>query len=94
MLERVRTELNLNENNILDRFFRSGIYEKDKVFSTISPSMDIQIASNFERLLYDINNYDGIKVSELMDGLNKKGKIKVNKKFSRKPPANKRTGNH
>ena len=68
-----------NKNNILDRFFRTGTYKIDKVHSTISPSMDIQIASNFERLLYDINNYDGKKVSELMDGLNKKGKIKVNK---------------
>ena len=32
-----------NKNNILDRFFRTGMYNKDKVFTTISPSMDIQI---------------------------------------------------
>ena len=54
-----------NKNNILDRFFRTGMYNKDKVFTTISPSMDIQIASNFERLLYDITNESGEKVSNL-----------------------------
>ena len=73
-----------NENNILDRFFRSGIYEKDKVFSTISPSMDIQIASNFERLLYDITNQSGEKVSKFMNEFKKKGIIKVEKKYFEK----------
>ena len=68
-----------NKNNILDRFFKTGIYKTDKVYSTISPSMDIQIASNFERLLYDISNYNGNKVSELMYNFYKTGKIKVNK---------------
>ena len=69
-----------NKNNILDRFFRTGIYKKDKVFTTISPSMDIQIASNFERLLYDITNESGEKVSEFMNSFKEKGVIKVKKK--------------
>ena len=55
-----------NENDILDRFFRSGKYYKNKVKATNSPSMDIQVASNFERLLYDIFNQDSKKVSEVM----------------------------
>ena len=43
-----------NENDILDRFMKSGIYKTDTVVKTTSPSMDIQIASNFERLLYEV----------------------------------------
>ncbi len=55
-----------NENDILDRFFKSGEYFKDSVKLTNSPSMDIQVASNFERLLYDILNEDSNKVLETM----------------------------
>ena len=43
----------VNENNILDRFFKSNNYSRSKVIETISPSMDISVASNFERLIYD-----------------------------------------
>ena len=43
----------VNENNILHRFFSDNDYSKTKVAETISPSMDISIASNFERLVYD-----------------------------------------
>ena len=43
----------VNSNDILDRFFRKNDYSKAKVNETISPSMDISVASNFERLLYD-----------------------------------------
>ena len=43
----------VNENNILHRFFSDNDYSKTKVCETISPSMDISIASNFERLVYD-----------------------------------------
>ena len=51
--------------------------KKDKVFKTISPSMDIQIASNFERLLFDVNNYNGEKVNKLMEQFKKEDLIKV-----------------
>src|SRR6056300_1321927 len=44
-----------NENDILHRAISKGSYEAHKVSETNSPSMDIQIASNFERLIYDIN---------------------------------------
>ncbi len=47
-----RLILATNENDILSRFFNTGIYSSDKVHATISPSMDIQVASNFERYLY------------------------------------------
>ena len=43
----------VNKNNILDRFFKENDYSKTEVIETISPSMDISVASNFERLLYD-----------------------------------------
>tara|TARA_Y200000002_G_scaffold328891_1_gene292722 strand:- start:893 stop:2278 length:1386 start_codon:yes stop_codon:yes gene_type:complete len=43
----------VNSNNILDRFFKNNDYSKMQVNETISPSMDISVASNFERLLYD-----------------------------------------
>ena len=43
----------VNDNNILDRFFRNNDYSKKAVYETLSPSMDISIASNFERLVYD-----------------------------------------
>ena len=43
----------VNRNNILERFFKENDYSKTEVIETISPSMDISVASNFERLLYD-----------------------------------------
>ena len=43
----------VNDNDILDRFFRNNDYSKRIVSETISPSMDISVASNFERLMYD-----------------------------------------
>jgi len=65
-----------NSNNILDRFFKTGLYKKDKVYKTISPSMDIQIASNFERLLYDIAPLNGKSVNTLMEDFKKTNLIK------------------
>ena len=43
----------VNSNDILDRFFKNNDYSKKTVSETISPSMDISVASNFERLVYD-----------------------------------------
>jgi|TARA_B110000881_G_scaffold214249_1_gene226385 threonine synthase len=45
--------VSVNENDILNRFFTSNDYSKQKVSETVSPSMDISVASNFERLIYD-----------------------------------------
>ena len=73
-----------NKNNILDRFFKTGIYKKEKVYQTMSPSMDIQIASNFERLLYDLYNQNGNIINDLMNDFSKNGIIKVNNKSFKK----------
>ena len=51
-----------NKNDILHRLFQTGVYSQERVSPSIAPSMDIQIASNFERFLYYINNRDGKKV--------------------------------
>ena len=65
-----------NKNDILTRVVKSGIYKPSKVQHTISPSMDIQIASNFERLIFDICSGDSKKTNKLMNNLNEEGEIK------------------
>jgi threonine synthase len=57
-----------NENNVLDEFFRTGLYRvrgSAEVFQTSSPSMDISKASNFERYVYDLVGRDPARVREL-----------------------------
>ena len=58
-----------NVNDILTRTIATGIYELREVVPTSSPSMDIQVASNFERLLFDIHGRDGRAVRALMASL-------------------------
>ena len=55
-----------NQNDVLHRLFNSGEYALSEVRPSLAPSMDIQIASNFERLLYFILNKDTLKVREVM----------------------------
>ena len=55
-----------NENDILHRAISKGDYVSKEVRETISPSMDIQLASNFERLIYYINNSDSAKTLDTM----------------------------
>ncbi len=55
-----------NQNDILDRAMRTGDYVMDGVKPSISPSMDIQVSSNFERVLFDAYGRDGAAVSALM----------------------------
>jgi threonine synthase len=66
-----------NENDILARFFASGAMQADGVVPTISPSMDIQVSSNFERLLFDLMDRDGAAVAQCMDGFRKTGRFEV-----------------
>lgn len=57
-----------NENDVLDEFFRSGIYrvrKSSETYHTTSPSMDISKASNFERFIYDLLGRDGERVAAL-----------------------------
>ena len=58
-----------NVNDILTRTLATGMYELREVVPTSSPSMDIQVASNFERLLFDIHGRDGRAVRALMASL-------------------------
>ncbi|NCD34683.1 MAG: threonine synthase [Spartobacteria bacterium] len=55
-----------NENDILSRFFNTGEYSSGRVVPTYSPSMDIQVASNFERYLYHMQGNDPVKTAALM----------------------------
>ena len=55
-----------NQNDILHRAISNGDYRFNKVEETISPSMDIQVASNFERLLYDLYDKNSEKVKNIM----------------------------
>ena len=64
-----------NRNDILACFFESGLYAKGEVHRTLSPSMDIQVASNFERLLADLSGRDGAAVRALMAELAKHGRF-------------------
>lgn len=56
-----------NENNILSRFVATGDYSIDTVVETLSPSMDIQVASNFERYLYYLLGTDSTALVKMMD---------------------------
>ncbi|SHH85386.1 threonine synthase [Marivita hallyeonensis] len=58
-----------NQNDILHRCLTTGGYVTDSVTPSISPSMDIQVSSNFERALFDAYNRDGGAVAQLMDEL-------------------------
>jgi len=66
-----------NRNDILYRFFQTGSYRKDQVVATQSPSMDIQVASNFERLLFELADRDGAAVRRQMDDLAERGGFEV-----------------
>jgi len=62
-----------NENDILTRFFNTGVYRVSEVVKTISPSMDIQVASNFERYLYYRLDEDGAKLKRVMEAFTREG---------------------
>ena len=62
-----------NQNDILHRTLETGAYTKEGVIPSISPSMDIQVSSNFERALFDAYGRDGAAVAAQMDDLKKGG---------------------
>ncbi|MBK5946658.1 threonine synthase [Rhodobacter veldkampii DSM 11550] len=66
-----------NQNDILHRCLTTGRYETDGVRASISPSMDIQVSSNFERALFMAYGRDGAAVAQLMDELKTKGGFAV-----------------
>lgn len=66
-----------NENNVLADFFKTGTYDRNRAFhTTISPSMDILVSSNLERLLYSVCG-DDKQVAEYMRSLSEKGSYTV-----------------
>jgi threonine synthase len=73
-----------NQNDILHRAISKGRYEAETVSETISPSMDIQIASNFERLIYDLNNFDDQETKKIMNKIKQEGKYIISKENSEK----------
>ncbi|GAB4259742.1 MAG: threonine synthase [Pararhodobacter sp.] len=66
-----------NQNDILHRCLTTGVYQTESVQPSISPSMDIQVSSNFERALFDAYGRDGAAVAQLMDELKTRGRFTV-----------------
>ncbi len=62
-----------NQNDILHRTLETGTYSKSPVIPSTSPSMDIQVSSNFERLLFELYGREGKAVNQLMDELSETG---------------------
>ena len=67
-----------NSNDILTRFFETHSMDMLPVVPTLSPSMDIQISSNFERLLFEMNNRDGAATTEQLNMFRQNGNLSVN----------------
>ena len=72
-----RLILATNRNDILSRFINTGVYQVGEVHPTISPSMDIQLASNFERYLYYLLGEQPAAVRERMDGMGREGRLAI-----------------
>jgi len=66
-----------NENDILARFFNTGVYSLGAVHRTLAPAMDIQVASNFERYLYHKVGCDAAKLSALMAEFSQTGSLQI-----------------
>jgi len=79
-----RLILATNENDILCRFVNYGDYSVRRVKPTISPSMDIQVASNFERYLYYFYNENPKKTKETMEKFAKEKALKFNEEEIKK----------
>jgi threonine synthase len=70
--------ISTNKNDILARFINNNSYNKETLMASLSPSMDIQISSNFERLLFNAHNNDSDITKQLMQNFNSAGKLSVN----------------
>ncbi len=66
-----------NQNDILHRTLQSGDHAKTGVVPSISPSMDIQVSSNYERLVFDLYDREGDAVSQLFETLKDAGSFKL-----------------
>ena len=71
-----------NENDVLDEFFRTGVYrarQSSETFHTTSPSMDIYKASNFERFIYDLLGRDAARTAQMFKDVETKGGFDLSK---------------
>ncbi len=67
-----------NANNVLTEFIRTGVYDRNRLFyATESPSMDILVSSNLERMLFELTGHDSAQVAGYMNLLQKNGKYKI-----------------
>ena len=66
-----------NTNDILTRFFDTQNMQTNGVVATLSPSMDIQVSSNFERLLFEMNDRDGLATARQMSAFRSSGELRV-----------------
>lgn len=81
-----RLVLAANENNVLDEFFRTGVYRPraaSDTFATSSPSMDISKASNLERFIFDLLGRDGDRLAEAWQTLDETGELDLSSELSR-----------
>ena len=69
-----------NQNDILHRAISKGKYESRSVVETLSPSMDIQVASNFERLIYDVKDQNAEKTNKIMQEIKNEKKYLIEEK--------------
>jgi len=70
-----------NSNNVLTDFFKTGVYDANRIFyKTKSPAMDILVSSNLERLIFEISGRDDNLTAERMDSLAKAGKYSITPK--------------
>lgn len=76
-----------NKNDILTRFFESGVMKIDQSYQTLSPSMDIQISSNFERYLFDLLDRDAERLREIMKNFKENGGFSVSEEHLQKARA-------
>ncbi|MDC9700928.1 MAG: threonine synthase [Alphaproteobacteria bacterium] len=70
-----RLIIGTNVNDLLTRVLRTGVYEVQDVIATQSPSMDIQLSSNFERLLFDLTGRDSSCIAVMMESLKLYGRF-------------------
>ena len=67
-----------NSNNVLTDFIRTGVYDRNRAFyTTMSPSMDILVSSNLERLLYALTGQNDALVKDYMESLNREGRYEI-----------------
>lgn len=74
-----------NSNNVLTDFIRTGVYDRNrKFYTTVSPSMDILISSNLERMLFELSGEDDKAVAKMQAELSKSGVFKVSDEIKNK----------